>query len=101
VVRTLHRRRGIELNKTVSKGRGLIPPSPTSPFSSPSPSTPDDEARAEPQLGASTLYSPENMHVMIFDWLNATFPNGGRNRFVNGAQGGVGSGYFGWCFSEC
>lgn len=38
------------------------------------------------------------MHVRIFDWLNSTFPHVD-NRFVNGAQGGVGSGYFGWCFS--
>jgi hypothetical protein len=52
-----------------------------------------------PGMGASTLYSTENMHVRIFDWLNATFPHA-ENRFVNGAQGGVGSGYFGWCFSK-
>lgn len=51
-------------------------------------------------FGADTLYSHENLHVLVYDWLNATFPNGGRNRFINGAQGGVGSGYFAWCFSE-
>ena len=50
-------------------------------------------------MGASTLHSTENLHVRIFDWLNSTFPNPA-NRFVNGAQGGVGSGYFGWCFSK-
>lgn len=38
------------------------------------------------------------MHVRIFDWLNSTFPHVD-NKFINGAQGGVGSGYFGWCFS--
>ncbi|WWD16677.1 hypothetical protein CI109_101107 [Kwoniella shandongensis] len=50
-------------------------------------------------LGATTLYSPDNLHVMIFDWLNEQFPHPD-NRFVNGAQGGVGAGYFGWCFKE-
>ncbi|KAK8861417.1 hypothetical protein IAR55_002236 [Kwoniella newhampshirensis] len=50
-------------------------------------------------LGATTLYSPDNLHVMIFDWLNENFPHP-ENRFVNGAQGGVGAGYFGWCFKE-
>jgi hypothetical protein len=52
-----------------------------------------------PGMGASTLHSAENLHVRIFDWLNSTFPHP-ENRFVNGAQGGVGSGYFGWCFSK-
>jgi hypothetical protein len=52
-----------------------------------------------PGMGASTLHADENLHVRIFDWLNATFPHVD-NQFVNGAQGGVGSGYFGWCFSE-
>lgn len=51
-----------------------------------------------PLIGASTLYSPENLHVRIFEWLNTTFPHR-ENRLVNGAQGGVGTGYFGWCFS--
>jgi len=61
----------------------------------------DNEAEAEAEtLGADTLYSKENLHVLVFNWLNATFPHA-RNRFVNGAQGGVGSGYFAWCFSEC
>lgn len=50
------------------------------------------------KLGADTLYSPENLHVLIFDWLNETFPHP-ENKLVNGAQGGVGSGYFSWCFS--
>lgn len=50
-------------------------------------------------LGASTLYSHENLHMQIFEWLNETFPNPD-NRFINGAQGGVGAAYFGWCFSE-
>jgi hypothetical protein len=39
------------------------------------------------------------MHVLIFEWLNQTFPHP-ENRFVNGAQGGVGASYFGWCFRE-
>ncbi|KAL0252442.1 hypothetical protein I308_101834 [Cryptococcus tetragattii IND107] len=50
-------------------------------------------------LGASTLYSHENLHMQIFEWLNETFPNPD-NRFINGAQGGVGAAYFGWCFKE-
>ncbi|KAK4685602.1 hypothetical protein P7C73_g4544, partial [Tremellales sp. Uapishka_1] len=93
---------------SVSKGRGLspprsssrpslVPPSPRQEFEE------DDTSHPLEPLGhfvASTLYSPENLHVMIFDWLNATFPNGGQNKFVNGAQGGVGAGYFGWCFKE-
>ncbi|RSH94515.1 hypothetical protein EHS25_004318 [Saitozyma podzolica] len=54
---------------------------------------------ASSPLGAHTLYSPENMHVLIFEWLNQTFPHP-ENRFVNGAQGGVGASYFGWCFRE-
>lgn len=74
------------------------------------PGSPQDVAEGEatsidpvrylrPAMGASTLYSDENMHVRIFDWLNTTFPHAD-NQFINGAQGGVGSGYFGWCFSE-
>ncbi|ODO09192.1 hypothetical protein I350_02792 [Cryptococcus amylolentus CBS 6273] len=54
-------------------------------------------------LGASTLYSPENLHVQIFEWLDRAFPSRNperKNRFVNGAQGGVGAAYFGWCFKE-
>lgn len=47
--------------------------------------------------GAKTLYSPENMHVLIFKWLNETFPHKD-NRFVNGAQGGVGAQYYEWCY---
>jgi hypothetical protein len=82
----------------VSKGRGLRPP--------PNPTAPhlerrDDNTNASDKLlGADTLYSKENLHVLVFDWLNATFPHK-ENRFVNGAQGGVGAGYFAWCFSEC
>jgi len=59
----------------------------------------ETNSTAAPRLGADTLYSPENLHVLIFDWLNATFPHPD-NRLINGAQGGVGSGYFSWCFSE-
>lgn len=58
-----------------------------------------DPTTSMPRFGADTLYSPENMHVLIFDWLNATFPHP-ENKMVNGAQGGVGSGYFSWCFSQ-
>ena len=100
---------------TVSKGRGLVPPLRSSRFASgPGPgrhlghrrSTDEAELhdtlrhQVDPlaHLAASTLYAPDNMHVLIFDWLNSTFPHP-KNRFVNGAQGGVGSGYFGWCFS--
>ncbi|KLT45969.1 hypothetical protein CC85DRAFT_239698 [Cutaneotrichosporon oleaginosum] len=74
---------------SVSKGRGLVNPSE------------DDHVRPPPDagMGASTLYSPENLHVLVFEWLNSTFPHPG-NTFVNGAQGGVGSGYFAWCFKE-
>lgn len=57
------------------------------------------ERKPMPKFGADTLYSPENMHVLIFDWLNETFPHP-ENKMINGAQGGVGSGYFSWCFSE-
>ncbi|TXT11073.1 hypothetical protein VHUM_01824 [Vanrija humicola] len=72
---------------SVSKGRGLTPPK----------NAPQD---ADGEIhGATTLYSRENLHFLVFDWLNATFPNAG-NRFVNGAQGGVGAGYFAWCFKE-
>lgn len=64
----------------VSKGRGLVPP---------------EHYDGD---GTPTLYSPENVHVRIFEWLNETFPHP-ENRFVNGAQGGTGAGYFAWCFS--
>ncbi|WWC87702.1 uncharacterized protein L201_002594 [Kwoniella dendrophila CBS 6074] len=74
---------------SVSKGRGLKPPSTSQ--------IPNDIG--ETQFGAPTLYSKENLHVIIFDWLNTTFPNP-ENRFINGAQGGIGAGYFGWCFKE-
>ncbi|WVQ79025.1 hypothetical protein IAT38_001117 [Cryptococcus sp. DSM 104549] len=103
---------------SVSKGRGLTPPAAlrrrdddaSSPVSAPDSKTEDniDITEAPPpshpiaplsHLGASTLYSPDNLHVLIFDWLNETFPHP-ENRFVNGAQGGVGAGYFGWCFKE-
>lgn len=70
--------------KIVSKGRGL---------------TPASIAHSElTQRATPTLYSPENMHVLVFDWLSNMFP--GDHRFINGAQGAVGAEYFGWCFSE-
>jgi hypothetical protein len=78
----------------VSKGRGLTTPTNVV--------VPQLDRRGDEQdapLGADTLYSKENLHVLVFDWLNATFPHP-NNRFVNGAQGGVGAGYFAWCFSE-
>ncbi|ORY23426.1 hypothetical protein BCR39DRAFT_549216 [Naematelia encephala] len=101
---------------SVSKGRGLSPPRSLLRRSSVDSfgelpelaSRDDDDDLSEPfdasegtsqPLGATTLYSPENMHVLVFDWLNATFPHP-ENRLVNGAQGGVGAGYFGWCFKE-
>lgn len=101
-----------DASTAVSKGRGLTPPSsdqyvmpqrPASPLGSGEGIEQDatllDPLRyLRPAMGASTLYSIDNMHVRIFDWLNTTFPHVD-NRFVNGAQGGVGSGYFGWCFS--
>jgi hypothetical protein len=62
----------------VSKGRGLVAGNSTG--------------------SLPTLYSPENMHVLLFNWLSNTFR--GNHNFVNGAQGGVGAEYFGWCFSE-
>nr|XP_019012223.1 uncharacterized protein I206_03068 [Kwoniella pini CBS 10737]OCF51004.1 hypothetical protein I206_03068 [Kwoniella pini CBS 10737] len=101
---------------SVSKGRGLKPP-PTSNHSQSNDIRQDqneeqaitnlditeDISSTNPnnkaQFGATTLYSKENLHVLIFDWLNTTFPNP-QNRFINGAQGGVGAGYFGWCFKE-
>jgi hypothetical protein len=94
---------------SVSKGRGLKPVVKTHERPAPRQLQPvdDEDAIAEdtnstigmvPNLGANTLYSPENMHVLIFDWLNETFPHP-QNRLINGAQGGVGSGYFSWCFS--
>jgi len=110
---------------SVSKGRGLVPaehrhearqyedeegegqqeqPAPV--MVEPPPIEEEDErppapepTSSKPKFGADTLYSPENMHVLVFDWLNETFPHP-ENRLVNGAQGGVGSGYFSWCFSE-
>ena len=93
---------------SVSKGRGLKPVTTTHVQALRQMSPVDDEdsvveeetnSTAAPRLGADTLYSPENLHVLIFDWLNATFPHPD-NRLINGAQGGVGSGYFSWCFSE-
>lgn len=109
---------------SVSKGRGLTPPAPQR-RRQPEPPRPaptwladspknaavlplnDDAsdtesaptAGANAVLGATTLYSHENLHVQIFDFLNKTFPHP-ENRLVNGAQGGVGAGYFGWCFKE-
>ena len=110
----------------VSKGRGLTPPAPqrrrqpepprpaptwladapknaallpdTDDASDPE-SAPTSASKSDAVLGATTLYSHENLHVQIFDFLNKTFPHP-ENRLVNGAQGGVGAGYFGWCFSE-
>lgn len=111
---------------SVSKGRGLVPPTsipsdlhprrrlPTRtkrstirrtsedgfpPRAVSHPLDPLPHIASSPALGAHTLYSPENMHVLIFEWLNQTFPHP-ENRFVNGAQGGVGASYFGWCFRE-
>ncbi|EIW68892.1 hypothetical protein TREMEDRAFT_31125, partial [Tremella mesenterica DSM 1558] len=83
---------------SVSKGRGLTPPSHLTSHSRRQAAEEASEPFTPP-LGANTLYSPENMHVLIFDWLNFTFPHPG-NRLINGAQGGVGAGYFGWCFKE-
>jgi hypothetical protein len=98
------RRRQVELG--VDEGEERIEPNPldaerqgeedeSAPMSSPTGGRP----KATEKIGADTLYSPENLHVLIFDWLNETFPHP-ENRLVNGAQGGVGSGYFSWCFSE-
>ncbi|WVQ94715.1 hypothetical protein IAU59_001795 [Kwoniella sp. CBS 9459] len=97
---------------SVSKGRGLTPPPGVAVRRAEEPisataanvdlteaSSSGDSGPASGQMGATTLYSHQNLHYMIFDWLNRTFPNPG-NRFVNGAQGGVGAGYFGWCFKE-
>ncbi|WVF66903.1 hypothetical protein IAT40_001646 [Kwoniella sp. CBS 6097] len=95
---------------SVSKGRGLTPPPGVSakraeqPISAISANidlteTSSADSSVPAQMGATTLYSHQNLHYMIFDWLNRTFPHAG-NRFVNGAQGGVGAGYFGWCFKE-
>lgn len=102
---------------SVSKGRGLVEPS--APLAGPGrPQRPlqrgreavdaqheiehEDDVLSEypsPSVtyGAKTLYSPENMHVLIFQWLNQTFPHKD-NRFVNGAQGGVGAQYYAWCY---
>ncbi|GMK56652.1 hypothetical protein CspeluHIS016_0304920 [Cutaneotrichosporon spelunceum] len=74
---------------SVSKGRGLVIPSADYHVHPP----------LDAGMGASTLYSHENFNVLVFEWLNATFPHPG-NTFVNGAQGGVGAGYFAWCFKE-
>ncbi|OCF42382.1 hypothetical protein I317_03757 [Kwoniella heveanensis CBS 569] len=96
---------------SVSKGRGLTPPPgvPSKRAEQPisaaaanvdiTETAPSADSSPPAQMGATTLYSHQNLHYMIFDWLNKTFPNPG-NRFVNGAQGGVGAGYFGWCFKE-
>ncbi|WVR03959.1 hypothetical protein IAU60_000958 [Kwoniella sp. DSM 27419] len=103
---------------SVSKGRGLAPPpgaldtradsseidltevasDALAQVSAPGTGTSADSQQPK-QMGASTLYSHQNLHWIIFDWLNKAFPNPG-NKFVNGAQGGVGAGYFGWCFKE-
>lgn len=95
----------------MSKGRGLKPASKTHDQTRRRQILPvDDEdpvfetganssTNPVPRLGADTLYSPENLHVLIFDWLNETFPHP-QNRLINGAQGGVGAGYFSWCFSK-
>ncbi|WWC72366.1 uncharacterized protein I206_106328 [Kwoniella pini CBS 10737] len=57
-------------------------------------------------------HTPRNLNRIIFDHLNERFPNPngislgksglaeGKNTFVNGAQGGMGSDYFSLCFSE-
>jgi hypothetical protein len=66
---------------SVSKGRGLRPV----------------DAPMRNLTGAATLYSQENMHLQIYEWLDARYPSV-NNRFINGAQGGVGAGYFAWCF---
>jgi len=99
---------------SVSKGRGLDPPWTQHGFGTDKlhadtgePVEAERRRAREPrwkasdrrQIGAETLYSPQNFPVLIFDWLNATFPHKD-NRLVNGAQGGVGAGYFGWCFSQ-
>lgn len=100
---------------SVSKGRGLTPAEhrtrrsvlvsrqeddslPVSIEEAASEEAAVSQERPKPLFGADTLYSPENLHVLIFDWLNETFPHP-QNRLVNGAQGGVGSAYFSWCFS--
>lgn len=93
--------RGLTIVSPVSKGRGLSSPNDRTAHlrdaADKANGISGDDGDA---YGADTLYSHENLHVLVYDWLNATFPNGGRNRFVNGAQGGVGAGYFAWCFSE-
>ena len=70
-----------DADETVSKGRGLRPV----------------DAPMRNLTGAATLYSQENMHLQIYEWLDARYPSV-NNRFINGAQGGVGAGYFAWCF---
>jgi hypothetical protein len=51
---------------------------------------------------SQNLYNPLNLHSQIFDFLNTTFPSNSStpNRFVNGAQGGLGSDYFAGCWKE-
>lgn len=90
---------GSLISNSVSKGRGLQVP--RHEHEAVQELNKSDSLHLDPpaQLEASTLYSPENMHQIIFDYLNTTFPHL-ENRFINGAQGGVGSSYFGWCFSE-
>ncbi|WWC92047.1 uncharacterized protein L201_007001 [Kwoniella dendrophila CBS 6074] len=57
-------------------------------------------------------HTPKNLNRIIFDHLNDLFPNPkgiktgssgrseGKNTFVNGAQGGMGTDYFSLCFNE-
>ncbi|OCF34476.1 hypothetical protein I316_03991 [Kwoniella heveanensis BCC8398] len=57
-------------------------------------------------------HHPKNMHRIIFEHLNSLFPSPhgsviresgkkeGKNGFVNGARGGVGTDYFSLCFDE-
>ncbi|WWC65459.1 uncharacterized protein I303_108077 [Kwoniella dejecticola CBS 10117] len=57
-------------------------------------------------------HTPRNLNRIIFDHLNERYPNPngistgksglaeGKNTFVNGAQGGMGSDYFSLCFNE-
>lgn len=93
----------------MSKGRGLVPPAQIPSVWGSEPTTRERDTEDDsvlpgqsldplPGLNAYSLYSPENLHVLMFNWLNETFPHP-ENRFVNGAQGGVGAGYYGWCFS--
>ncbi|KAK8850316.1 hypothetical protein IAR55_004233 [Kwoniella newhampshirensis] len=57
-------------------------------------------------------HTPKNLNRIVFDHLNTLFPspNGivtgksgkdeGKNSFINGAQGGMGTDYFSLCFNE-